>query len=132
MAFSPVEVLKKVPLFSGLSETDLQAFADLARERGYPKGSVIVFEDDPGDAMYLVAAGQVKVVLIAEDGVKGHEGSSELGGKLLARAMTHYSTRGAGGLAVASRRRICCTMSVRMSRKSSCSSCSFARISASL
>src|SRR5688500_20328275 len=39
-----------------------------ARERSYPKGSVIVFEDDPGDAMYLVAAGQVKVVLIAEDG----------------------------------------------------------------
>jgi len=70
--------------------------------------------------------------LIAEDGVNGQEGSSELRGKLLARAKTHYSTRGAGGLAEASRRRICCTMSVRMSRKSSCSSCSFARISASL
>ena len=68
MAFSPVEVLKRVPLFSGLSEADIQSFADLARERSYPKGSVIVFEDDPGDAMYLVAAGQVKVVLIAEDG----------------------------------------------------------------
>jgi len=27
-----------------------------------------VFEDDPGDALYLVAAGQVKVVIIAEDG----------------------------------------------------------------
>jgi CRP-like cAMP-binding protein len=29
---------------------------------------VIVFEDDPGDALFLVAAGRVKVVLIAEDG----------------------------------------------------------------
>jgi CRP-like cAMP-binding protein len=63
-----MEVLRKVPLFSGLSETDLAAFADLTRERSYPKGSVIVFEDDPGDALFLVAAGQVKVVLIAEDG----------------------------------------------------------------
>jgi CRP-like cAMP-binding protein len=63
-----MEVLRKVPLFSGLSETDLSAFADLTRERSYPKGSVIVFEDDPGDALFLVAAGQVKVVLIAEDG----------------------------------------------------------------
>jgi CRP/FNR family cyclic AMP-dependent transcriptional regulator len=31
-------------------------------------GSVIVFEDDAGDALYLVASGQVKVVLVAEDG----------------------------------------------------------------
>jgi CRP/FNR family cyclic AMP-dependent transcriptional regulator len=65
---SPIEVLRKVPLFSGLSEADLSAFAELTRERSYPKGSVIVFEDDPGDALFLVAAGQVKVVLIAEDG----------------------------------------------------------------
>ena len=27
-----------------------------------------MFEDDPGDALFLVASGQVKVVLIAEDG----------------------------------------------------------------
>ena len=68
MPLSPIEVLRKVPLFSGLSEADLQAFADLTRERSYPKGSVIVFEDDPGDSLFLVAAGQVKVVLIAEEG----------------------------------------------------------------
>ncbi len=43
-------------------------FAELMRERSYPKGSVILFEDDPGDALYLVASGQVKVVLIGEDG----------------------------------------------------------------
>lgn len=65
---SPIEVLRKVPLFTGLPEADLTAFADLTRERSYPKGSVIVFEDDPGDSLYLVAGGQVKVVLIAEDG----------------------------------------------------------------
>ena len=68
MALSPMEVLRKVPLFSALGETDLAAFSELTRERSYPKGSVIVFEDDPGDALFLVAAGQVKVVLIAEDG----------------------------------------------------------------
>jgi len=41
---------------------------DVARERAYPKNSVILFEDDPGDALYVVATGQVKVVLIGEDG----------------------------------------------------------------
>lgn len=68
MPLSPLEVLRRVPLFSGVAESDLAAFAELTRERNYPKGSVIVFEDDPGDALYLVAAGQVKVVIIAEDG----------------------------------------------------------------
>ena len=62
-----MEVLRKVPLFSGLGEADLSAFAELTRERSYPKGSVIVFEDDPGDALFLVAAGQVKVVKIDVD-----------------------------------------------------------------
>lgn len=68
MPLPPVAVLRSVPLFSRLPEEDLQAFAAVTRERTYPKGSIIVFEDDPGDALYLVADGQVKVVLIGEDG----------------------------------------------------------------
>lgn len=68
MAVSPFEVLRKVPLFADLPESELQAFAELTRERSYPKGSVILFENDRGDSLYLVASGQVKVVLIGEDG----------------------------------------------------------------
>lgn len=65
---SATDVLRRVPLFSDLTEADLQRFAEVAREREYPKNSVILFEDDPGDALYIVSAGQVKVVLIGEDG----------------------------------------------------------------
>lgn len=68
MSLSPVDVLRRVPLFQGLPDSELQAFADLTRERNYPKGSVIFFENDRGDSLYLVAEGQVKVVLIGEDG----------------------------------------------------------------
>ena len=68
MSISTLEVLRKVPLFATMREGDILAFAELVRERSFPKGSVIVFEDDPGDALYLVAKGQVKVVLIGEDG----------------------------------------------------------------
>jgi CRP/FNR family transcriptional regulator, cyclic AMP receptor protein len=60
--------LKRVPLFSDLSEAELARFTDVVRERDYPKNSVILFEDDPGDALYIVSSGQVKVVLIGEDG----------------------------------------------------------------
>ena len=68
MNLSAIHILRRVPLFSGLAESDLAAFAALVRERRYPKGAVIVFRDDPGDALYVVADGQVKVVLVAEDG----------------------------------------------------------------
>lgn len=61
-------VLQKVPLFSNLSPADLQRVLDVAREKAYPRNSVILFEDDPGDALFVVASGQVKVVLIGEDG----------------------------------------------------------------
>jgi len=65
---SPIDVLRRVPLFASLPEAELRAFAPLMRERKFPKGSVILMEGDPGDALYLIAGGQVKVILIGEDG----------------------------------------------------------------
>jgi CRP-like cAMP-binding protein len=62
------QFLRRVPLFSHLTDTDIDRLAESARERNYPKNSVILFEDDPGDALYVVVTGQVKVVLIGEDG----------------------------------------------------------------
>jgi CRP/FNR family cyclic AMP-dependent transcriptional regulator len=62
------EFLATVPLFKGLEPDELARFGELLREKSYPKGSVILFEDDPGDALFVVRAGRVKVVLVAEDG----------------------------------------------------------------
>ena len=62
------QTLLQVPLFAHLSEEEIKPIADVTRERAYPQNSVIVFEDDPGDAMYVVASGQVKVVLVGDDG----------------------------------------------------------------
>lgn len=60
--------LRRIPLFTQLDEQALKRIASAAREKSYPKNSVILFEDDPGDALYVVLTGQVKVVLIGEDG----------------------------------------------------------------
>jgi CRP/FNR family transcriptional regulator, cyclic AMP receptor protein len=65
---TPTDFLSTVPLFTGLNGEELQSFADLTRERSYPKGSVILFENDPGDSLFVVRSGRVKVVLIGEDG----------------------------------------------------------------
>lgn len=60
--------LATVPLFQGLAAGEVAHFAELARERSYPRGSVILFEEDPGDSLFIVREGRVKVVLVGEDG----------------------------------------------------------------
>jgi CRP/FNR family cyclic AMP-dependent transcriptional regulator len=60
--------LRSIPLFAKLDDAELGRFGELMREKNYPKGSVIVFEDDPGDSLFVVREGRVKVVLIGEDG----------------------------------------------------------------
>ena len=60
--------LRSVPLFSQLRDSDLELLAPLLTRREYPKNRVIRFAHDPCDAFYVVLRGQVKVMLIAEDG----------------------------------------------------------------
>jgi CRP-like cAMP-binding protein len=67
-SLSVAERLRHIPLFTQLTEEEVTRITQVARERTYPKNSVILFEDDPGDALYVVLAGEVKVVLIGEDG----------------------------------------------------------------
>jgi CRP-like cAMP-binding protein len=68
MSSQTADFLATVPLFSGLQRDEIQKFAELTRERSYPKGSVILFQDDPGDSLFVLRVGRVKVVLIGEDG----------------------------------------------------------------
>jgi len=68
MAISVAITLDSIPLFAHLDEEELARIGNVARERPYPKNSIILFEDDPGDALYVVVSGRVKVVLIGEDG----------------------------------------------------------------
>jgi CRP/FNR family cyclic AMP-dependent transcriptional regulator len=63
-----VDFLCTVPLFSAIDREELERLAEVTREKQYPKGSIIVFEDDPGDSLFVVREGRVKVVLVAEDG----------------------------------------------------------------
>ncbi|MFI5311963.1 MAG: Crp/Fnr family transcriptional regulator [Gemmatimonadales bacterium] len=62
------DFLATVPLFRSIDAAETGRFAEAIREKSYPKGSVILFEDDPGDALFIVREGRVKVVLVAEDG----------------------------------------------------------------
>ena len=62
------DFLATVPLLGQIPAEELQRFDEVTRDKQYPKGSVILFEDDPGDSLYIVREGRVKVVLVGEDG----------------------------------------------------------------
>lgn len=68
MAAPTPEFLQAIPLFRHLGEGELGALAALLRERVFAKGTVIVTQGDPGDTLFLIADGQVKVAVSGEDG----------------------------------------------------------------
>ena len=62
------DFLATVPLFRELDRASVRGFAELTREQKFAKGAMIVSEGDPGDALFVVRSGEVKVVIIGEDG----------------------------------------------------------------
>jgi CRP/FNR family transcriptional regulator, cyclic AMP receptor protein len=61
-------MLKKVPLFAEFSDEDLAAVASLMQGRRYAKHAVLVYEGDPGDALFIVISGNVAVTRVSNDG----------------------------------------------------------------
>jgi CRP-like cAMP-binding protein len=64
----PAHGLRSVPLFSELDDDSLALIAGAARRVKFPKGSVIFQEGDPGDYLLIIQKGQLKVVLLGDDG----------------------------------------------------------------
>jgi CRP-like cAMP-binding protein len=62
------DFLSTVPLFRELDRAAVRGFAEYTRERKFSKGAMIVAEGDPGDSLFVVRSGEVKVVLAGEDG----------------------------------------------------------------
>jgi CRP/FNR family cyclic AMP-dependent transcriptional regulator len=71
--------LRSIPLFSLLRESDIWRIREATIARSYPKDSVILFEGEPGEALYIVLTGRVKIVYAAEDGREVILGTREKG-----------------------------------------------------
>lgn len=63
-----VELLKKVPLFENVEDAELGRISQMLVEKGFSKDATIVAKDEPGDAMYIIARGRVKVVMPGDGG----------------------------------------------------------------
>jgi CRP-like cAMP-binding protein len=63
-----VASLRAIPLFSRVVQADLEQIASHLIERRYPRNTTIVEEGLPGDYMYILREGRVKVTKLSEDG----------------------------------------------------------------
>jgi CRP-like cAMP-binding protein len=65
---SPTDALAAVPMFGLLRDTDLARIATLVVRKRARKNEVLLLRDDPVAALYILAAGRVKLVATGEDG----------------------------------------------------------------
>jgi len=62
------ETLSAVPLFAGLESASLDSIGRGMRSRRFRRGEVIFHLGDPGDALFIVISGAVKITLPSETG----------------------------------------------------------------
>jgi len=60
--------LKRIPIFSSLSEEELKLVDKIAKVRKYRKNMIIFVEGEYGDELYFVKSGKVKISKLLEDG----------------------------------------------------------------
>jgi len=63
-----LEILKNIPLFALLDKPQLEELEKSILERNYQKGRFIFMECEPGEAVFFVKSGRVKVTKQTEDG----------------------------------------------------------------
>jgi len=60
--------LKQVPLFADLADEDIRELMSLAKRRTFRNNEVIFHREDPGQVLYVIKEGKVKISLISPDG----------------------------------------------------------------
>ena len=65
---SKVEHLRKVPIFSDLSDSDLKKISKKMISRLYEKGKMILLEQSQGETFFIIISGVVKVTRLSDDG----------------------------------------------------------------
>ncbi len=62
------ELLKNLPLFGDLDDEELVEIWNHVQTRSYKKSNIILFEEDPGDSLFIIKEGKVKITRLSEEG----------------------------------------------------------------
>lgn len=62
------DILRKIPVFSELEDHLIDKIAELTIIKKYAKNDIVFLEGDPGEAIYFVKSGKVKIFKTSEGG----------------------------------------------------------------
>jgi len=62
------EMLREIPLFATLSPDELQDLLKQLEKESYPPNTIIFWMDEPGDKLYVIEKGQVRISYSNKDG----------------------------------------------------------------
>jgi len=65
---SKTDHLRNVPIFTDLSDSDLNKIASKMVSRDYEKGQMILLEESTGETFFIITSGTVKVTRLSDDG----------------------------------------------------------------
>ena len=65
---SDLNLLREVPIFSDLSESEINIIIDMAVRRSFPKNSLIVLEESHAETLYIIEFGSVKITRLNDEG----------------------------------------------------------------
>ena len=63
-----VELLHRVPFLAALTPADSEALAAAVKRRRFARGQAIFAKDDPGDALFIIEEGSVRIYLPSPQG----------------------------------------------------------------
>ena len=65
---SKTDHLRNIPIFTALSDSDLNRIASKMVSRDYEKGQMILLEESTGETFFIITSGTVKVTRLSDDG----------------------------------------------------------------
>tara|TARA_B100001964_G_C14042377_1_gene513234 strand:+ start:165 stop:845 length:681 start_codon:yes stop_codon:yes gene_type:complete len=95
----PIDFIQSVPIFADLDASELKHVDEISNQRTYPKGSMIILEEEFGDTVFIIQSGTVKITRVNDEGkevILALLGSTEIFGEL---AILDGEVRSANALA---------------------------------
>lgn len=59
---SLLDLLQKVEMFKGLTFPEVNKIGNLCKEKSFKPGEIIIEEDKPGEALYIMKSGKARIV----------------------------------------------------------------------
>jgi CRP/FNR family transcriptional regulator, cyclic AMP receptor protein len=97
---SVLEALSTIPFFAGLDRGALERVAGGTRARRFRRGEVIFHIGDPGDALFVIVDGEVKISLPSETGEEAILAALRVGDVFGELALLDGSPRSASATAI--------------------------------